>query len=209
MGSDSKRERVPPPRKARRRRLASSERRSELLDAAYELLKTRGEVGLRVEDITRAAGAAKGTFYLYFESVDALLLALRERVVQEYAAAAATRLGELRVGLDWWAWMEKEVGAFIDFQVELGPLHRALFHGPVSLRPSPEGLSAEVLVAGMLHQGAALGAISVEDVETTASLVFHLIHGSADSVADGADRQRVIAATCQLLREGLRVTRER
>lgn len=34
----------------------------------------------RVEDVTREAGLAKGTFYLYFESREALTEALRERL---------------------------------------------------------------------------------------------------------------------------------
>lgn len=41
--------------------------RQKLIDAAESLLKKNGFNALCVEDITNAAGAAKGTFYVYFK----------------------------------------------------------------------------------------------------------------------------------------------
>lgn len=41
-------------------------RRSELIDAARDLFAAKGYHATTVDDITRAAGVAKGTFYLYF-----------------------------------------------------------------------------------------------------------------------------------------------
>jgi AcrR family transcriptional regulator len=45
---------------------ASTERRQQLLDAARTLFAERGYHETTVDDITRAADVAKGTFYLYF-----------------------------------------------------------------------------------------------------------------------------------------------
>ena len=53
-------------RKKSRRRLKPDVRRTELLDAAFEVMKRMGPDGARVEDITRQAGAAKGTFLFIF-----------------------------------------------------------------------------------------------------------------------------------------------
>ena len=41
--------------------------RQKLLDTAEKLLKTHGFNALCVEDITKSAGVAKGTFYVYFK----------------------------------------------------------------------------------------------------------------------------------------------
>ena len=41
--------------------------RQKLLDTAENLLKTNGFNALCVEDITKSAGVAKGTFYVYFK----------------------------------------------------------------------------------------------------------------------------------------------
>lgn len=60
------------------------------------------------------------------------LLALRERLVGTYAAAARERLAEVDIGGDWWGWARREIEASIDFQLEMGGLPR-----PCSTAPSP------------------------------------------------------------------------
>ena len=50
-----------------RRSVAKDERRAQLVQAAQEVFAQRGYHAATVDDITRAAGVAKGTFYLYFE----------------------------------------------------------------------------------------------------------------------------------------------
>jgi len=54
------------PRTRNRRDQAKDERRAQLLQAARQVFSTRGYHAATVDDITRAAGVAKGTFYLYF-----------------------------------------------------------------------------------------------------------------------------------------------
>ena len=50
-----------------RRAAARDERRQQLLDAAQRVFSQKGYHATTVDDITRAAGVAKGTFYLYFD----------------------------------------------------------------------------------------------------------------------------------------------
>ncbi len=50
-----------------RRSVAKDERRLQLVQAAQEVFAQRGYHAATVDDITRAAGVAKGTFYLYFQ----------------------------------------------------------------------------------------------------------------------------------------------
>lgn len=54
-------------------------RRSELVEIALALWSERGFDQTSVAAIAREAGVAKGTFYLYFESKDALLLEVLRR----------------------------------------------------------------------------------------------------------------------------------
>ncbi len=50
-----------------RRSVARDERRATLVSAAREVFAQKGYHATTVDDITRAAGVAKGTFYLYFQ----------------------------------------------------------------------------------------------------------------------------------------------
>ena len=59
------------------------EREKALGDAALELFVARGLDGVTIDDITQAAGVAKGTFYRYFEDKAALVDTLLEPVRRE------------------------------------------------------------------------------------------------------------------------------
>lgn len=76
-------------------------RREALVKAALDLFRERGLHGTRVEDITERADTAKGAFYNYFESKDALvaqLLADAVRVLgQDYLAKLNGQRGAARV----------------------------------------------------------------------------------------------------------------
>lgn len=49
------------------RKLQALKTRQKIIDTTENLLKTNGFNALSVEDITKAAGVAKGTFYVYFK----------------------------------------------------------------------------------------------------------------------------------------------
>ncbi len=53
-------------------------RRQALLDAALLLFLDRGVANVSVDEITQAAGVAKGSFYRYFDTQEALVEALME-----------------------------------------------------------------------------------------------------------------------------------
>ena len=63
-------------------------RRSQLLDAATTLFMTKGVATASVDDIVKAAGVAKGTFYLYFATKDEIVNAVAERLVESVAIRA-------------------------------------------------------------------------------------------------------------------------
>ena len=55
-------------------------RRAELVSAAAAVFAERGVANTAVSDIVKAAGVAQGTFYLYFDSKDDVVLAVVERI---------------------------------------------------------------------------------------------------------------------------------
>ncbi|KAB8194881.1 TetR family transcriptional regulator [Nonomuraea phyllanthi] len=69
-------------------------RRQEILDAAVRVFARKGFATSRIEDVAAAAGIAKGTVYLYFDSREALLAAAFE----DYAARSAALLTDLGAG---------------------------------------------------------------------------------------------------------------
>jgi AcrR family transcriptional regulator len=64
-----------------------SARRERLLDAGLDLLGTAGSQGTSVRAVCRRAGLTTRYFYESFEDLDALLLAVFDRMIEELAAA--------------------------------------------------------------------------------------------------------------------------
>jgi AcrR family transcriptional regulator len=58
-----------------------------LLRAARELLRERPWSEVSVDDIARSAGISRSTFYFYFESREAVLLAIADEVESEFLLA--------------------------------------------------------------------------------------------------------------------------
>lgn len=74
------------------------QKRQSLMDAAFQLYTTKGIAHTSISDIVRAAGVAKGTFYLYFQDKydlqEQLILRKAEEVFRralECPASAAQR----------------------------------------------------------------------------------------------------------------------
>lgn len=66
--------------KATKKEIVTAFRTREILAAARRLLEHRGPEAMTMEEIAAAAGVAKGTVYLYFQSKDDLIQALIARV---------------------------------------------------------------------------------------------------------------------------------
>ncbi|WP_042475270.1 TetR/AcrR family transcriptional regulator [Bacillus ndiopicus] len=64
------------------------ERRNEILNTAQTLFVTKGYTKTTINDILRAIGIAKGTFYHYFKSKEEVLDAIIERIIQTDVAKA-------------------------------------------------------------------------------------------------------------------------
>ena len=69
-----------------KKRVGREVRRQELIDAALAVFSAKGVAAASVDDIVRAAGVAKGTFYLYFDAKDDAVTAVAEQMVEGVAS---------------------------------------------------------------------------------------------------------------------------
>ena len=82
--------------RSRRASSTSGDRREQaILDTAEKLLAERPLRRITVEDLARGAGISRPTFYFYFASKEAVLLALVDRVVAEMRSKAGPLLERL------------------------------------------------------------------------------------------------------------------
>jgi AcrR family transcriptional regulator len=183
-----------------RRRLSPEARKLEIVEAAERLLQAQGS-RVRVEDVVREAGVAKGTFFLYFPTWDDLLEAVRERLVSEFDAAYPLPI-EAEGPVDWLALVDWQVGAFIDFTLSRRGIGEAVFHSAFAER-RPLADNAILRLSAVIRAGQEAEAFGPIDPEPTALLMFAAIHEAADAVAGGADRAAILAALQRMLRRTL------
>lgn len=198
-----------PLRTARKRVIkAPEERRQDILDAAVRVFAEKGIRATTVADITEAALVAKGTFYLYFESKEHLLGALRERFVDETLEKAAG-LYE-RVGReDWWALVDATVETMIDFMLERrDAIHVFTQEG---LTPHTQEIFAECeaklnrMFADGIRAGIEADVFRVRDPAVTASLLHHAIEGAVlEAILYGKpDRDALVGSSTELAHKTL------
>lgn len=154
------------------------ERRRDLLDAGLEVLIEKGYDAATVSEITRRAGVAKGTFYLYFQTKAHLLVALRERHNDEIATEIVARLGDGPA--DAWAVMDVTFDAFVRFLVEEREVHDVLFDGPAAAVTVPGETDSVAVMADLIRGGTESGEFAAEDSLMAASLLFYGVHGAVD-----------------------------
>lgn len=183
-----------------RRRLSPEARKQEIVEAAERLLHAHGS-RVRVEDVTREAGVAKGTFFLYFPTWDDLLETVRDRLVSEFDTAHPLPT-EAEGPIDWPRLVEEQACAFIEFTLSRRGVGEAVFHSDFNER-RPLADNAILRLTAVIRAGQEAQAFGPVDPEPTARLLFAAIHEAADAVADGADRTAVSAALRSLLNRSL------
>jgi AcrR family transcriptional regulator len=180
-----------------RRRLHPEARKLEIVEAAERLLQVRG-AQVRVEDVVREAGVAKGTFFLYFPSWDDLLEAIRARLVAKFDDAYPMPTERNRP-VDWLEIIDWQAAAFIDFASARQGIGQALFHSDFAER-RPLADNGIARLTAVIRAGQEAEAFGPVDPEPTARLMFAAIDEAARAVAGGAERKAMLAALQTLLR---------
>lgn len=150
-------------------------RRAELVMAAANAFAQQGVANTAVSDIVKAAGVAQGTFYLYFESKDDVVLAVAERFgsamiegVERAVAAPAKPAVEKLLAL---GDVLGDSAAITEASELIDILHRPgnrAIHDRMAEHLTP-GLVA--IVQDIIAQGVAEGAFTVPDVAAAAWFV--------------------------------------
>ena len=156
-------------------------RRQQLLDAARELIVERGFEATTMSDVAEAAGVAKGTVYLYFDSKADLLDGLQALFWDRMMTIAREAID--RRARSWrgrWRHLFEdlvEFGASEDdlFHALVGPGAtifdpHLVFSGSQTTTPDSEDVLADV-ISDLLRQQQAAGAASVSDIGATARFI--------------------------------------
>jgi AcrR family transcriptional regulator len=149
-------------------------RRAQILQSALGVFATKGYHEASVSDLVDAAGVARGTFYLYFDSKEAIFLELLSEL-QHHLRANVVGVNLQRGGL------EEQLRATIVRVLRTletnRPLTRILFKGAVGLHETVDervrAYHEELYgyVANAIRVGAALGRIRGVDPDVAAVLV--------------------------------------
>lgn len=163
-------------------------RREELLDAAQRLFLDKGIGATSIDEIAGAAHVAKGTFYLYFPSKEALLQALQERFVAgflERLEVAMEKCGPERWRARLQAWLRTLIEGYLD-NVRL---HDVIFHEtqPYDRQAMSNNLAIDQLTT-LIAEGASAGAWVAEEPRATAVMFFHALHGGIDAAIAGGKK---------------------
>lgn len=164
-------------------------RLDELMDAAQQLFTRKGFEAATVSDIVRDAGVAKGTFYHYFASKNEMLDALRERFTRQFIAtlqqavdscAAGDSIGRLR------AWCHAGVAAYLQGM----ELHDMLYHDHhYHTRGNRDRDAVLHQIVTILNQGQEAGHWYSDDLQLTAILIYHGMHGAVDNIVVSDQQQ--------------------
>ena len=177
-------------------------RRAELVSAASGVFAQNGVANTAVSDIVKAAGVAQGTFYLYFESKDDVVLAVVERMVDQMiagmgAVANATQASAVdrMLGLgDLLASFERDAGTVELVDILHHRDNRALHDRLAELllpRLAP-------LVESIVEQGVSEGSFDVPDTHAAAWFVLGGLHSAELSGTPAAQMSAALAAATQL-----------
>ncbi len=179
------------------------------MDAGERTFVQKGFASTTIEDITHKAGVAKGTFYLYFDSKEALLTALRDRFIEGCRGrieALATRVP----AADWAgrldAWVEGGVRHYLDHV----RLHDVLFHDGQQSHGSKAQNAAVLELEELIRAGSAARAWHVESSELVSVFLFYALHGIVDHILSNrrSDHEAAIRLSQRIVRNAIGIPPE-
>ncbi len=186
--------------KPSRKRVHGIDRRKALIDAGLKLLATSSPEP-KVEDITSAAGTAKGTFYTYFSSWDVFLAEVRNTLLVDYASKMQERTAGIN-HRNYWQHLEQEVHYYLRWAQDQNLLHQRVFHAG-STEEIPPDVSASHVIENLIQTGVTLGLVrSGLDMPVVAPLVFQTVHAAA-ALANAKNLKSVSRTTADYIRAAL------
>jgi len=194
----------------------TEERRRDILEAALAAFGTKGFNDTTVDEIAQAAGVAKGTVYLYFESKEHLLLALKKEfmagLTNSIAEITADAIEQLSAGrdVDYRDIIDDIFQTIADYHCQ----HRGALEVVVRQNTGPDLMQEAIelerefiqLLTNAFREGTSYGLIHTEDPEMTARLVNAAIRDNLAACLcyeEPKDLDRVVEGAKQLLYKAL------
>jgi AcrR family transcriptional regulator len=180
-------------------------RRAEIVAAAVAAFAERGVANTAVSDIVKTAGVAQGTFYLYFESKDDVVLAVAERLgdaMFEAIEGAVTVPGraaveKLRALSDTFSDYTTLTGISELIEIMHRDGNRAI-HDRLAEHLTPRLVA---IVEGIIEEGVAEGVFAVPDIQAAAWFV---LGGLRSTELSGVPMTRMPTALAQATAFALR-----
>lgn len=161
-----------------------------LLDAAAALFMEKGVVATTIDEIAARAGIAKGTFYHYYESKQALLQALQEDYSASYNGFVLDAVNQCRQD-DPNARLRRWVKASFSELLRTMPLCDALFYEPeMYLHWSVSREPFMRYLVTLFQQGNQQKIWQIKHPELTAIILFHGIVGVVDDAVIHGDNPK-------------------
>jgi AcrR family transcriptional regulator len=179
---------------------AAEARRWQLLTAGRRVILERGLDALTVDDVTGAAGVAKGSFYSYFQSRDAFLDALRLALAEDIGEAARQAAAGPWAGL-----FARMMRAARDWLIAYEPL-RALFGATYMADPQRSSRDPLVaVIASVLAAGEAAGTLHLPgEPDDTAHMVLDVMREASARAAVSYPDEAPIVTAEEFLERALR-----
>lgn len=168
-----------------------AERRQEFITVAKELFLAKGYEQTMVQDICKAAGVAKGTFFYYFPTKEDILQAIFEEWTQKFVADYARKAGglaaveKLRLFLGLMG-REYDVEALVD---ELWDEHKKELVLQIWQRVLEQGFNP--LLRAIIAQGNREGSMQVEHVTESMDFFWRLTDGMWPEEARNIDETQM------------------
>jgi AcrR family transcriptional regulator len=168
---------------------AHAVRRDSFVEAAQRLLQSKGYEQLSIQDVLDETGASKGAFYHYFDSKEALLDAVVERitdaamaviqpVVEDPALSAVEKLKGIFTTLAGWKNARKDLMLAL-LEVWLSDdnsVMRERFRAGIARPLTP-------LLTAIICQGKAEGSFTIDSPDHTATVFVSLIEGANEAAS--------------------------
>jgi len=154
--------------RSKRAEAVREQRRAQILEAALRVFASKGYHGAAVSDVVKAAGVARGTFYLYFDSKDAVFIELLDGLLRTLReSVSGVDMGSEASGVA--EQLQKIVANVLQTTAQNRPLTRIIFREAIGLDATVDArLSAfygelrGYLVAALMV-GAQVGAVRAID----------------------------------------------
>lgn len=145
-------------------------RQRQILDAVADLAVAHGLDQVSVARVAEAAGIAKGSIYLHYESKRELIEALQADVWQQMLSTPREIAAD--ASSSWTERLDRVVEHWVRFEFEHRDLYHAVFHATGSESDEPWAES-RALTRDLLQGGVAAGEFNLVDLEVTTDFLLH------------------------------------